>query len=570
MDDLHAPDVPGYAVDRLLGQGSSASVWLAAEQATGRRYAVKCFHTGSGESRGRGSTSEDAVRREIRILSVLDHQHLVRAHDAVSLHPGPPGDAEGQAATALIMDYASGGSLGQLLGARGRLSVGETVTVLTPIAQVLSYLHGKGFTHGDVSPGNVLFTGQGKPMLSDLGIARMLGDPAGGAGHGTPGFVDPAPVDAVRAGLQPERDVYAAAALGWFCLTGAAPARTADRPPLPLLVPGVPADLSAALEAGLNEDRRLRPTAGALATAVYRSAAPVPVDLSAAVHPTVIPELLTRRHVPPPSPGGLRERLGTLRRRMEAPSRLTGTPAATRGPAASGEPARRKDTGGAPGHPGKHAGGRRNGAHRSAAPTRVPLRRTFLAVGAAAGTAMVFWLTPLSQVAVETLDAAGDSRTAAEAASAPAGDSAEIQANGAAALDEARDLAASAQPADALRGLAALRDHAFRSGQVDLLAEVNASGSPAAAADHPTAERLSGSGRVLSGFTTTLTGVRTEPGATESRAVVRATAATSAWEEKDTTGTVAAKGAAAPGQSLRLVLVAGDGKWRISEIFPGS
>ncbi|KQQ81080.1 serine/threonine-protein kinase [Arthrobacter sp. Leaf137] len=564
MDDLQAPDVPGFAVDRLLGRGSSASVWLAAEQATGRKYAVKCFHPGSGESRCRGETSEEAVRREIRILSVLDHQHLVRAHDAVSLHPGPPGDAEGRAPTALIMDYASGGSLGQLLGSRGRLSVGETVTVLTPIAQALSYLHGKGFTHGDVSPGNVLFTGQGKPMLSDLGIARMLGDPAGGAGHGTPGFVDPAPVDAVRAGLQPERDVYAAAALGWFCLTGAAPPRTADRPPLPLLVPGVPVDLAAALEAGLSEDRRLRPTAGALATAVYRSAAPVPVDLSAAVHPTVIAELLTRRHVPPPSPGRLKERLGTLRRRVATPPRLTAVPAAT------GEPARRKDTGGAHVRSRKHAGGHRNGAHRSVTPTGVRQRRTVLAAGAAAGAAMVLWLTPLSQVALGTLDPAGDGRAAAEAASATAGDSAAVQAGGPAALDEARALAASAQPADALRGLAALRDHAFRSGQVDLLAEVNASGSPAAAADHLTAERLSASGRVLSGFISTLSDIRTEPGPTDSRAVVQATAATSAWEEKDTTGTVAAKGADAPGQPLRLVLIAEDGKWRISEILPGS
>lgn len=506
--------------------------------------------------------SEDAVRREIRILSVLDHQHLVRAHDAVSLHPGPAGEAEGKPSTALIMDYASGGSLGQLLGSRGRLSVGETVTVLTPVAQALSYLHGKGFTHADVSPGNVLFTGQGKPMLSDLGIARMLGDPAGGAGHGTPGFVDPAPVDAVRAGLQPERDVYSAAALGWFCLTGAAPPRTADRPPLPLLVPGVPADLAAALESGLNEDRRLRPTAGALATAVYRSAAPVPVDLSASVHPTVIRELLTRRHVAPPSPGRLKERFGTLRRRMAAPPRLTGFAAAT------GEPARRKDTGGAPARSRRHTGSGRNGAHRSEAPTGIPLRRAVFAVGAAAVAAMVLWLTPVSQLALGTFRPAGDTRT--PAASAPAVDAAAVQAGGPAALDEARVLASSAQPADALRGLAAMRDYAFRSGQVGLLAEVNASGSPAAAADHQTAERLSGSGRVLSGFISTLSDVRTEPGPTESRAVVRATAATSAWEEKDAAGTVAAKGAEAPGQALRLVLVSEDGEWRISEILPGS
>ena len=75
---------------------------------------------------------------------------------------------------------------------------------------------------------------------------------------------------------------------------------------------------------------------------------------------------------------------------------------------------------------------------------------------------------------------------------------------------------------------------------------------------------------MLSGFISTLSDIRTEPGPTDSRAVVRATAGTSAWEEKDTTGTVAAKGAAAPGQPLRLVLIAEDGKWRISEILPGS
>ena len=76
----------------------------------------------------------------------------------------------------LIMDYAAGGSLGQLVAGRGELGPGETVTVLTPIAQALAYLHGQGFTHGDVSPGNVLFTAHGKPLLADLGVARMAAD----------------------------------------------------------------------------------------------------------------------------------------------------------------------------------------------------------------------------------------------------------------------------------------------------------------------------------------------------------------------------------------------------------
>ena len=178
------------------------------------------------------------------------------------------------------------------------------MTVLTPIAQALAYLHGHGFTHGDVSPGNVLFTAHGKPLLADLGVARMVADAGGVAEAGTAGFRDPAPVDAVRAGLQPERDIYSLAALGWYCLTGRAPGHGSDRPPLPLLVPGVPGALVAALEAGLNEDRRQRPGAAEFAAAIYRSALAAPVDLSVSVHPTVIPQLLTRRALP----GSPRER----------------------------------------------------------------------------------------------------------------------------------------------------------------------------------------------------------------------------------------------------------------------
>ncbi|MGX1161490.1 serine/threonine protein kinase [Pseudarthrobacter sp. SLBN-100] len=309
MEELQRPGVPGYAVGRLLGRGGSSSVWLVKEERTGREFALKCFRGAARRAaRGEAMTEED-IRREIRILSVLDHPHLIKSHRAVDVEHGAHGN------TALLMDYAPAGSLGDLVTARGRLSVGETVTVLTPIAQVLGYLHSKGFTHADVSPGNVLFTGQGKPMLSDVGIARMLGDPASGPGRGTPGFMDPAPVDAVRAGLQPERDVYSAAALGWFCLTGTLPQRTADRPPLTLLVPEVPKELAGALESGLNEDRRLRPTAAALGTAVYRSATARPLDLAPAVHPTVLPDLVTRLHAAAP-PSGLRERLDGLQRRL--------------------------------------------------------------------------------------------------------------------------------------------------------------------------------------------------------------------------------------------------------------
>ncbi|XTR52103.1 serine/threonine-protein kinase [Pseudarthrobacter sp. So.54] len=350
-----APVVPGYDVGRCLGRGGTAAVWLATERSTGREYALKCFTASDGPD---GGSAEDSARREVRVLSLLDHAHLVRAYGVVPVAGGTGGNL------ALTMDYAAGGSLGQLVASRGTLGPGETVTVLTPIAQALAYLHAQGFTHGDVSPGNVLFTAQGKPLLADVGVARMVAETGAGAGAGTEGFSDPAPVDAVRAGLLPERDLYSLAAVGWFCLTGHPPEPGTQRPPLPLLVPGVPSALAAALESGLQEDRRLRPSAAELAAAFYHSAPAAPLDLSVSVHPTVIPQLPTRRALPGTGQG---RRIGLLR---ALPRRLRGPRFSAR--RQGGEPQRTEPadplSGAAPSARGRATG--RRSSHR---PLRRPL-----------------------------------------------------------------------------------------------------------------------------------------------------------------------------------------------------
>ncbi|MDF9751767.1 serine/threonine-protein kinase [Arthrobacter sp. ES3-54] len=346
MEDLPAvgsaaPEVPGYDVGRLLGRGGTAAVWLVTDRSTGREFALKCFDNGGEAGKNDGGTAdreaEEAMRREVRILSALDHDHLLRAHTVQRLR-GPRPGPDDKEALGLVLDYAPGGSVADLVTGRGRLGAGETVTVLTPIAQALQYLHSHGFTHGDVSPGNVLFTAHGKPLLADVGVARMVGDAGAAHAAGTEGFSDPAPVDAVRAGLQPECDVYSLAALGWYCLTGQAPVPGAGRPPLPLLVPEVPAALAAALESGLDEDRRKRPSAAELAAAIYRSTAAEPVDLSVTAHPSVAPHLLTRRTVPRSARERRAERLrGWFRRpfvgRAPMPGRAANAaPAAAPGP----------------------------------------------------------------------------------------------------------------------------------------------------------------------------------------------------------------------------------------------
>jgi serine/threonine protein kinase len=555
MEDLQGMTVSGYAVGRLLGRGGSSSVWLAREERSGLEFALKCFGPAARRSSRGTVMSEEGIRREIRILSVLDHPHLIKAHNTVALADGGDGRA------ALIMDYAAGGSLTGLVAARGKLSVGETVTVLTPISQALAYLHGKGFTHADVSPGNVLFTGQGKPMLSDVGIARMLGDPAAGAGAGTPGFLDPAPVDAVRAGLQPERDVYSVAALGWFCLTGMPPQRTADRPPLSILLPEVPRELAAALESGLNEDRRLRPTAASLATAVYRSAAPLPLDLAPAVHPSVVPELVTRLHAPATPRNWLGERARRLRRRLTTakwPSqRITPEKLSFSGTRAAKPPARPQDHG-----KGKHAEPR-GGRH---------VRRSVLAGAAAAAVAAAWWVSGAGVTAAGPGSLSRPPAVAPNTAGNTAG--AETPPVGtdllAPSVEAARQQAASPDPAVAVPGIALLRSLAFSTGRLELLEEVNQPGSGAAAADGLISGRLRESGHILSGFSNTLSRVQAEEGGNHGRTVVAVTSASSAYQEKDEQGAVVATGAAAPGQRLRLVLVSVNGRWRVSEILPGA
>ncbi|MGN7251330.1 serine/threonine protein kinase [Arthrobacter sp. SAFR-014] len=633
-----APAVQGYSVCRWLGRGGSAEVWLVSQDATGVKLALKCFGRPSGtvesgavaagalesgtvesggvESAAAGSgaadsrpalTREEDVRRELLVMSLLDHEHLVKAYGVVTVdEPGrtdQPGrtDEPGEGSFGLLMDYAAGGSLQQLVTARGTLSVGETVTVLTPIAQVLGYLHGKGFTHSDVAPGNVLFTAHGKPLLADLGVARMVGDSSGVPDRRTYGFADPAPVDAVRAGLQPERDVYAAAALGWYCLTGQPPPPSAARPPLSLLVPDVPAELAAALEAGLSDDRRQRPAAADLATAVYRSAAAAPVDLSRSVDGTVLPELLTRRPVPP-SGGRLRKRLLAWRRRLKttgwgrALGRLSprGAPAGTVHALSLPHAAvRHAGAGNAVRHAAvRHAGvrnGVRRGALRQAAASHAAGRhrtathgsRRLAVAGSVLAAAVLAGAGLLGRpgAAQESGPVAQES---VREAGLPASGSGSPQGAGLlgdvlpgdvlpedALPDDVRRRLTAKDPAEAVLGLAQLRSLALREGRLHLLDDVNAPNTPAQAADRRIRAGLQENGTVLAGFTTSVSGARRLPESTPARAVVAVTSSASAYEERTAEGTIVATGARQRDMRLRLVLVPVEGCWRIADILPG-
>lgn len=294
------PAVQGYDLVRLLGRGSTGDVWLLREQASRCLRAGKVLRSGGGG----GRTAEHPLRRELRRRGVPSHPHLLTClASATDARTGLP---------VLLAEYAAGGSLARLVAARGRLTPGETVTVVGPIAQAAASLHAQGSAHLDIAPGNVLFTAEGRPLLADLGEARHVGEAAGPM-RGTDGFFDPFTAGATA--VRPAADVYGLGAVAWFCLVGSAPGPRRERPPLGLLAPGIPTELAAAVEAALAEEPGERPTAAEFARAVLRSRRAEPVDLAPAVDAEVLPELVTRLQE------GSRRRRDPLRRRRPAGTR---------------------------------------------------------------------------------------------------------------------------------------------------------------------------------------------------------------------------------------------------------
>ena len=208
------PVVPGYTLQVRLGRGGSGEVWRATPRRGGPPVAVKVLVDGDP---GRQA-------REAALLGELDHPHLVRLIEVV--HQPRRG---GQGGVALVLDLLEGGSLATLIARRGRLRPGEVVTAIAPVAAALAHAHDNGVVHGDLSPGNIVFTAEGRPVLTDLGVARVLGETA--AAEVTPAYVDPTVAGGAAPG--PASDVFGVAAAAFHALTGVAPWNAATPADLP-------------------------------------------------------------------------------------------------------------------------------------------------------------------------------------------------------------------------------------------------------------------------------------------------------------------------------------------------
>ncbi|MEV6842321.1 serine/threonine-protein kinase [Actinoplanes sp. NPDC051411] len=253
-----------YRVERRLGAGAFATVWLASDDALEAPVAIKVL----AENWAHHADVRARFEQEAQILRRADSERLVRVHDYGELPDGRPYQ---------VMTYADGGTLADRLAA-GPMSVREALRTAADIARAAGDLHDAGVLHRDLKPSNVLFgtvRGVERVLVADLGLAKAIAYASGfTVVAGTPGYMAP---EQLRpgGGLDVRADVHAIGALAYQMLT----ARTPDGPAVaPSRVrPGVARQVDRVVLRALapRRDRRF-PTAAALAEALDEAASPAP------------------------------------------------------------------------------------------------------------------------------------------------------------------------------------------------------------------------------------------------------------------------------------------------------
>ncbi len=201
-----------YRIDRELGAGGMATVYLAHDLKHDRDVALKVLREDLAAAIG-----VERFHAEIKTTARLKHPHILPLFDS--------GLADG--ALFYVMPFIEGESLRERVSRAGPLPIAEALRVLREVADALSYAHASGIIHRDVKCDNVMIAG-GHAFLADFGIARVVSahDPGAtmtgsGAGVGTPAYMSPEQI--VGGAVDQRTDIYALGALGYEILTGSPP-----------------------------------------------------------------------------------------------------------------------------------------------------------------------------------------------------------------------------------------------------------------------------------------------------------------------------------------------------------
>jgi serine/threonine-protein kinase len=207
------PELPGYAVESVLGQGGMGVVYRARHLRLNRTVALKMLLAGPFAL----PQERERFRREAEAVARLRHANIVQVYDSGELDGRP----------FFTMEYIEGGTLSQKLTGTP-LAAREAATLMATLADAVGAAHASGIIHRDLKPGNVLLTADGVPKIADFGLARQVGEAGltySGVAMGTPSYMAPCQAAGKSSEIGAATDVYALGAILYECLTGRPPFR---------------------------------------------------------------------------------------------------------------------------------------------------------------------------------------------------------------------------------------------------------------------------------------------------------------------------------------------------------
>jgi predicted Ser/Thr protein kinase len=243
-----------FSLEREIGRGEVAVVYLARDVTLGRPVAIKLLEPDVAANQ----TTRRRFLREARTAGLLSQPNIVPIH-AVEEH----GDI-----VFFVMAYVDGDTLRRWITRSGMLEIGEATRILREVAWALGYAHARGITHRDVKPDNIMIERDtGRAMVTDFGIARHMDDPQEGEIVGTAYYMSPEqaagrPVDA-------RSDIYSLGVTAFYAITGQLPFRAAMDEQVLMLHETEPAPSVIELRAGVP---------GRLAEIIDRCLAKDPAD----------------------------------------------------------------------------------------------------------------------------------------------------------------------------------------------------------------------------------------------------------------------------------------------------
>jgi hypothetical protein len=201
-----------YVIEREIGAGGMAVVYLARDRKLDREVALKVLRPELGAVLG-----SERFLTEIKISARLDHPHILTLIDS--------GEADGL--LYYVLPFVRGESLRSKLDRERQLGLDEALTITRQVASALDYAHRQGLVHRDIKPENILIQ-EGEAMLTDFGIALAVKEAGGnrltqtGLSLGTPQYMSPEQATGDR-GIDARSDVYSLASVLYEMLAGEPP-----------------------------------------------------------------------------------------------------------------------------------------------------------------------------------------------------------------------------------------------------------------------------------------------------------------------------------------------------------